>query len=105
MSKRSLDWDIELAHEIGLITEVTPEVQEKLDIMHEAYLANNAFVQDSFAGTLPRAILESEAKQQLKNAEDSFQFDIKALEQTIRDLEEDNRWLRRVIRELREELE
>lgn len=105
MSKRGLDWDIELAQEIGLITEATEEIQEKLDIMREAYIDNYKFIQESMIGTFPRTILESEAEQRLENVRSSLQSDIKDLEQTIKDLEWDNRELRFRLRELREKYE
>ena len=105
MKETHLDWDIELAQEIGLITEATEEIQGKLDIMHEAYIGNYKFIQESMLDTFPRTVLESEAKQKLKNIKDSHQREIKALEQTIKNLEWDNRELRFRLRELREKYE
>ena len=101
MSEIYFDWDMDMALEIGLVAEATMEAQEKLNTMHEAYVENYQHTSDSMIGTLPRAVLESEAKQMVKSERDSAQYEIKNLKQTIKDLEWKNQRLNDRLVELR----
>ena len=103
-NKRKLDWDAELAIRIGLVSEATPETQEKLDVMHEAYIANNRFMQGASMGTTPPMILESESKRILERERTSFERDVKELRYLVEQLERENLNLRIELRDLKESL-